>query len=138
VKKVAQWKKSTVRDFFGPILTKMVENWFIEIYGKTAPTKSTVLGGDPPLGIFNKIYRFLPFFWFFRPAFEPHKPSPKAPFPADPPSEDPQKVIFFEIYRFLTIFDIFSPRTIKVEFITIYHLNHFLKINNIKENKMTL
>jgi hypothetical protein len=42
----------------------MIKKWVIGIYGKTGPTKSTVLGPGPPPGIFIKfigIYRFLPF-----------------------------------------------------------------------------
>jgi hypothetical protein len=86
-----RWKKSTVRVFLDQILSKMIKKWLIGIYGKTAPTKSTVLGPGPPPGILHKIYRFLPFFWFFRPAFEPHKSSPKSASTPYPPAEDPQK-----------------------------------------------
>jgi hypothetical protein len=54
-------------------------------YGKTAPTKSTVLGARPPPINFNKFYRFLPIFTFFGPSIEPGKPSPKSASTANPP-----------------------------------------------------
>jgi hypothetical protein len=40
----------------------MIKNRFIGIYGKTAPTKSTVLGPGPPLG---KIIKFIENYGFF-------------------------------------------------------------------------
>jgi hypothetical protein len=59
----------------------------IAIYGKTAPTKSTVLGPGPPPEIFNKIYRFLAIFAFLGPSIQPEKPSPKSASTAYPPSK---------------------------------------------------
>jgi hypothetical protein len=57
-------EKSTVRDFLTPIYRKMTKKCFIGIYGKTAPTKSTVLGAGPPPGNFNKFIGFYEFFAF--------------------------------------------------------------------------
>jgi hypothetical protein len=45
-------------------LTKSVENGLIAIYGKTAPTKSTVLGPGPPPGNFMKFIENYGFFAF--------------------------------------------------------------------------
>jgi hypothetical protein len=96
-------KKSTVRVFLDRFLRKLTKKWFIGIYGKTAPTKSTVLGPGPPPGDFHKIYRNYRFFSILGPAFKPHKPSPKSASTANPPSEVPQKwkkVKFIEKYGF--------------------------------------
>jgi hypothetical protein len=41
----------------------MMKKWFIAIYGKTAPTKSTVLGPGPPPGNFIE---FIENYGFFR------------------------------------------------------------------------
>jgi hypothetical protein len=57
----------------------------IGIYRKTAPTKSTVLGPDPPPGKFYKFiekYRFLP---KIGPSIEPEKPSVKSASTPYPP-----------------------------------------------------
>jgi hypothetical protein len=86
-----RWKKSTVRDFLTPILRKSDENRFIAIYRKTAPTKSTVLGGDPPLGRKHKIYRKIVFFCVFGPSIQPGKPSPKSASTPYPPSGGAKK-----------------------------------------------
>jgi hypothetical protein len=60
---LTRWKKSTVRDFSTPFLTKMTENGFIAIYRKSGPTKSTVLGpGPPPV----KFIEFIEIYGFFR------------------------------------------------------------------------
>jgi hypothetical protein len=69
----------------------MIKNGFIEIYGKTAPTISTVLGPGPPPGDFDKIYRIYGFFWFFGPSIQPGKPSPKSASTPYPPSKVLQK-----------------------------------------------
>jgi hypothetical protein len=69
----------------------MIKNGVIAIYGKTAPTKSTVLGPGPPPGEFIEIYRNYGFFWFFGPSIQPGKPSPKSASTTYPPSEDPKK-----------------------------------------------
>jgi hypothetical protein len=84
-------KKSTVRDFSTPILRKSAKKWFIGIYRKTAPTKSTVLGGDPPLGRKHENYRKLWIFTVFGPSIQPEKPSPKSASTPYPPAEDPKK-----------------------------------------------
>jgi hypothetical protein len=70
----------------------MAENRFIGIYGKTAPTKSTVLGPGPPPGQNHKIYRKIGFFWFFGPSIQPEKTSPKSASTAYPPLGRSQKV----------------------------------------------
>jgi hypothetical protein len=57
-------KKSTVRDFLTPKTWKMVEKWFIAIYRKSGPTKSTVLGGPPPGLKFMEFIEKSGFFWF--------------------------------------------------------------------------
>jgi hypothetical protein len=72
-------------------LRKSAENGFIEIYGKTAPTKSTVLGPGPPPGRKHKIYRKLWFFAFFGPSIQPGKPSPKSASTPYPPSGGAKK-----------------------------------------------
>jgi hypothetical protein len=61
----------------------------IGIYGKTGPTKSTVLGPGPPPGIFDKFYEILLIFAFLGPSIQPGKPSPKSASTANPP----QKVV---------------------------------------------
>jgi hypothetical protein len=101
-------KKSTVRDFLTPNLEKSVENRFIGIYGKTAPTKSTVLGPGPPPGRKHKIYRKLPIFWVFGPSIQPGKPSPKSASTPYPPSEDPQKWKKWEILAKSGFYDLDS------------------------------
>jgi hypothetical protein len=47
-------------------LSFLTQNESIGIYRKTGPTKSTVLGPDPPPGREVEIYRFLSFFHDFR------------------------------------------------------------------------
>jgi hypothetical protein len=57
----------------------------IGIYRKTAPTKSPVLGPDPPPGNFYKFIDFLWFFWILGPSIEPEKASVKSASTPYPP-----------------------------------------------------
>jgi hypothetical protein len=57
----------------------------IGIYRKTGPTKSTVLGPDPPPEIFYKFIDFLRFFLILGPSIEPEKPSVKSASTPYPP-----------------------------------------------------
>jgi hypothetical protein len=94
------------RVHFLPILSLLGP---IAIYRKTGPTKSTVLGPDPPPGIF---YKFIDFYWIFTilgPSIEPEKPSVKSASTPYPPS----KVNFIDN---LSIF---------YNFATQFHLNGF-------------
>jgi hypothetical protein len=85
-------KKSTVRDFLTPILTKTIEKWLIAIYGKTAPTKSTVLGPGPPPGNFIEfieIYGFLAFLGLQYSRYNRHQSRHLRP---TPPRKEPKSV----------------------------------------------
>jgi hypothetical protein len=81
----------------------VTKKWPIRIYGKTGPTKSTVLGARPPPVNFNKFYRFFTIFAFLGPSIQPGKPSPKSASTANPPSKVVKKWFFKKIivfYRF--------------------------------------
>jgi hypothetical protein len=67
----------------------------IEIYRKTGPTKSTVLGPRPPPGKFIKFIDFSAFLMILGPSIEPEKPSVKSASTANPP----QKVKFMGIFN---------------------------------------
>jgi hypothetical protein len=88
--KFGEWKKPTVRDFSGPILTILTIFDSIGIYRKTAPTKSTVLGPRPPPWRNYKFYRKYGFFMILGPSIQPKKPSVKSASTPYPPS----KVVF--------------------------------------------
>jgi hypothetical protein len=60
----------------------------IGIYRKTAPTKSTVLGPDPPPENFDKFIEFLVIFTILGPSIEPEKPSVKSASTPYPPKKD--------------------------------------------------
>jgi hypothetical protein len=122
-------KKSTVRDFSTPILRKSAKKWFIGIYRKTAPTKSTVLGGDPPpraktwkLSKIMDFYRF----WAFNTA---GKTVTKVGIYALPPLGRTPKVAKSEIYRKLVIFLIYrDPILSHNRFYKIYYSTKFKRV----------
>jgi hypothetical protein len=71
--------------FWTPFLSFLSLLGPIAIYRKTAPTKSTVLGPDPPPGNFNKFNGFYRFFTILGPSIEPEKPSVKSASTPYPP-----------------------------------------------------
>jgi hypothetical protein len=81
--------------FWTPFLTFLSLLGSIGIYRKTGPTKSTVLGPDPPPGTFYKFNENYRFFTMLGASIEPEKASGKSattPYP-------PRKVNFIAIYR---------------------------------------
>jgi hypothetical protein len=79
----------------------------IGIYRKTGPTKSTVLGADPPPPEKVKIYRFLCFFhdfWVFNTA---GKTVTKIGIYSKPPPKSGPKSDFLSILSIFPIFAIF-------------------------------
>jgi hypothetical protein len=93
-------KKSTVRDFSTPILTKMMKKWFIAIYGKTAPTKSTVLGPGPPPCDFINFIEKSGFFWFLGLQYSRENRHQSRHLRPTPPAEDPKKWHFSKFIDF--------------------------------------
>jgi hypothetical protein len=84
--------------FLTPFFTFWSEKCPIAIYRKTGPTKSTVLGPDPPPGKFIEIYRFYRFFTNLGPSIEPEKPSPKSASTPYPPKNDHFIAILLKFY----------------------------------------
>jgi hypothetical protein len=74
----------------------------IRIYRKTGPTKSTVLGADPPPWDFHKIYRFLAIFTILGAFNRAGKTVSKIGIYALPPLKSEIYAFFMKIYRFLT------------------------------------
>jgi hypothetical protein len=102
--KVADEKSRRFVIFLTKIWRKLSKKAPIGIYGKTGPTKSTVLGPGPPPGIFNEIYRILSIFTVFRAFNRAGKSDTKVGIYSQPPQKSGQKVIFIENYRKMTFF----------------------------------
>jgi hypothetical protein len=102
--KVADEKSRRFVIFLTEIYRKMSKKESIGIYGKTGPTKSTVLGARPPPGEIHKIYRFLLIFTVFRAFNTAGKTVTKVGIYSKPPPKSGRKVIFIQIYRKLPFF----------------------------------
>jgi hypothetical protein len=86
--------------FLTPFFTFWTEIWPIGIYRKTGPTKSTVLGPDPPPGREVEIYRFLSNFHDFGAFNRAGKTVSKIGIYSKPPPKSRFYSNFIEIYRF--------------------------------------
>jgi hypothetical protein len=92
-------KKTDGSWFFDPHFCHFDRFWglygFIE---KRPPQKALWLGPDPPPWDFDKIYRFLGFFWILGPSIEPEKASVKSASTPYPPWKVKIMGFFIKIY----------------------------------------
>jgi hypothetical protein len=93
--KMALWKKSTVRDFFGPFFSLFDRFWGYRDLSKNSPHKKhCAWGPTPPPGNFIKFIDFYRFLTILGSSIEPEKGEVKSastPYP-------PWKVNFIAIY----------------------------------------